>query len=86
MKLCRKGLQFQLFRLIVVLRLEQVRNWCGPKRAAFTWFSLRENPRLLSDHRNCETALSAAERLMDAFFGTRPRGVPFQSRPVLVWA
>ena len=37
----------------------QFRNWCRPKRLAFSWFSPKENhtSRSLSAHSNCETAL-----------------------------
>ena len=46
-------------KMVFSCRLEQFRNWCRPKRQAFSWFSLKENhsSRSLSDHSNCETAL-----------------------------
>ncbi len=36
--------------------LEQFRNWCRPKRQAFSWFSPKENhtSRSFSVHGNCE--------------------------------
>ena len=40
--------------------LQQFRNWCRPKRQAFSWFSPKENhtSRSFSVHSNCETALA----------------------------
>ena len=45
--------------------IEQFRNWCRPKRQAFSWFSLKENhiSRSFSVHSNCETALVTAAKL-----------------------
>jgi hypothetical protein len=46
---------------VLPARLKQFRNWGGPKRQAFSWFSPKENhtSRSQSGHSNCESAQGA---------------------------
>ena len=50
--------------------VEQFRNWCRPKRQAFSWFSPKENhtSRSLSGHRNCKTLLALGFGLFTSSF------------------
>src|SRR5271170_7527528 len=56
--------------------LKQFRNWCRPKREAFSWFSLKENhtSRFLRCHSNCELLLKRDALLHSLYFGGRHSG------------